>query len=70
MADKDLGRSISVGVGLKESEVAEFDRLAGMLGFTRNAIMAWALRHFLREHKAGRITVPVREEVTRTLGEP
>lgn len=50
---------VSVGVGLRASERAEFDDLAAQLGVTRNALMAWAMRWFLAEHRAGRVDVPV-----------
>lgn len=53
--DLDQGRTISVGVGLKEGEVAVIDQFAGELGVTRNALMRWALRWFLLELRAGRI---------------
>lgn len=70
MAEEDLGKTRSVGVGLKDAEIDEFEHIAESLGFSRNAIMAWALRHFLAEFKAGQILVPIEEEVTRTLGKP
>ena len=67
---QDLGRTVSIGVGLKEGEVAQLDVIAKRLGFSRNAIMGWAIRHFLREHQAGRLEIPVETETKRTLGKP
>lgn len=51
----------SMGVGLRASEVAELASIAAGLGVTRNALAAWALRWFLAEHRAGRVTVPVEQ---------
>lgn len=67
---KELGRTISVGVGLKEGEVSLFDDMAGELGITRNAIMAWALRHFLKQYQAGAIDLPIETETKRKLSAP
>lgn len=58
---------VSVGVGLKESERAALDDLAAELGVTRNAVMAWALRYFLAEHRAGRVDVPVERTTSARL---
>jgi hypothetical protein len=49
----------SMGVGLRASEVAELASIAAGLGVTRNALAAWALRRFLEDHRAGRVTVPI-----------
>jgi len=67
---RELGRTISVGVGLKEGEVAEIDDIAASIGLSRNAIMGWALRHFLKAYQAGDIDLPIETETKRTLGEP
>lgn len=47
------GRTLSVGVGLKESEVALLDEIADELGVTRNALMRYGLRYFLRQLQTG-----------------
>lgn len=52
-----LGRTISVGVGLKEGEVAELDRIVEDLGITRNALMRYAIRNFLKQYHAGSINL-------------
>jgi hypothetical protein len=49
------GRTISVGVGLKESEVDMLDEIAGTLDVSRNALMRYALRHFLTQYVTGEI---------------
>lgn len=67
---RELGRTISVGVGLKEGEVAEIDDIAASVGLSRNAIMGWALRHFLKAYRAGNLELPIETETKRTLGEP
>jgi len=65
---RDLGHIRSVGVGLRVGEVAEIDDLARSLGFSRNAIMAWIIRHSMREIRAGRLEIPVETENIRKLG--
>lgn len=49
------GRTLSVGVGLKESEVDMLDGIAAELGVSRNALMRYALRHFLTQYLSGGI---------------
>ena len=49
------GRTLPVGVGLKESEVAMLDDIASELGVARNALLRWAVRYFLLQYKRGAI---------------
>ena len=49
------GRTVSVGVGLKEGEVAMLDAIAANLGVSRNALMRYAIRHFLTQYVTGEI---------------
>lgn len=49
------GRTIAVGVGLKEAEVAELDKIVDKLDVTRNALMRYAIRYFLSQYNAGAI---------------
>ncbi len=49
------GRTLSIGVGLKESEVQMLDTIAKQLGIARNGLMRYGLRYFLKEYAAGRI---------------
>jgi hypothetical protein len=51
------GRTISVGVGLKTSEVDMLDEIADDLGVSRNALMRYALRHFLTQYVTGEISL-------------
>ncbi len=51
------GRTLSVGVGLKESEVAELDQIVDDLEITRNALMRYAIRYFLMQYNAGSINL-------------
>lgn len=67
---ENLGRTVSVGVGLKQGEVAAIDELARSIGFTRNAVMGWLLRYCLAELRAGRLEIPVVTETKRKLGKP
>jgi len=56
------GRTLSVGVGLKESEVDMLDAIAAELGIARNALLRYLVRFGLSEYRAGRLEVPVRRE--------
>jgi len=67
---EDLGLSRAVGIGLREGEWAQFEQIASELGLSRNAVAAWALRHFLKLYQAGEIDLPVETEVKHTLGGP
>lgn len=49
------GRTIAIGVGLKEAEVAELDKIVDALDVTRNALMRYAIRYFLSQYNAGAI---------------
>lgn len=67
--DREMGRTISVGVGLKEGEVAEIDELAGDLGFARNAVLGWLIRYGMRKIRDGDLSIPVEETTVKRLGE-
>lgn len=56
----------SIGVGLRQSEAAELGAIAAGLGVPRSGLMAWVLRRFLEDHRAGRVTLPPLETVTTT----
>lgn len=58
------GRTLSVGVGLKESEVALLDEIAKELDVTRNALMRYGLRYFLSQLQAGKL------DMTKDVQEP
>ncbi len=65
------GRTIPVGVGLKEAEVAELDKIVDTLDITRNALMRYAIRYFLSQYSAGAIKLDVEEpEVKKKLKMP
>lgn len=49
------GRTIAVGVGLKESEVALLDQVAEDLGVARNAVTRYAVRFFLAAYLRGEV---------------
>jgi hypothetical protein len=59
-----------VGVGLKESEIAQLDTIAAELGVARNALARFAIRRFLAEYRAGRVTVPIESEERRRVKMP
>ncbi len=65
------GRTIPVGVGLKEAEVAELDKIVEKLDITRNALMRYAIRYFLSQYSVGAIKLDVEEpEVKKKLKMP
>ena len=56
----------AIGVGLRQIEAAELGAIAAGLGVPRSGLMAWALRRFLADYRAGRVTLPPLETVTTT----
>jgi len=56
----------AIGVGLRQSEAAELASIAAGLGVPRSGLMAWVLRRFLEDYRAGRVTLPPLETVTTT----
>ena len=68
----NLGPTKSVGVGLKEREIEEIDELARLLGFSRNAIMCWMIRHVMRKIREGDLEIPIetKTEITKYIGDP
>jgi len=56
------GRTLSIGVGLKESEVDLLDAIAGELGIARNALLRYLVRFGLGEYRSGRLDIPVKRE--------
>ena len=57
------GRTLPVGVGLKESEVGMLDQLAGELGIARNALLRYAVRYFLSAYQRGEIDLSANIQV-------
>jgi hypothetical protein len=51
------GRTVPTSVGLKESEVALLDDIAGKHRLARNAVMRWGLRFFLRAYLVGEVNL-------------
>lgn len=43
------------GVGLKESEWAELEKIAAELSMTLHAVSAYGVRYFLKAYQAGKI---------------
>lgn len=43
------------GVGLKISEWAELEKIAGDLGLTLHAVSVYAMKYFLKQYQAGKI---------------
>ena len=64
------GYTRSISVGMKESEVEMLDAIAEELGVARNAVMRFFLRYAMREHKSGRLEVPVEKEVKSNIDMP
>lgn len=51
------GRTIPIGVGLKEPEVAALDEIAEKYKVSRHSLMRYAIRHFIQEVWADRINL-------------
>ena len=68
----DLGPTKSIGVGLKKREIDEIDVLARELGFTRNAIMGWMIRHAMQKIRDGQFEIPIetQTQIKRYLADP
>ncbi|HUN22633.1 MAG TPA: hypothetical protein PK299_05795 [Anaerolineales bacterium] len=65
--DLDEGRFRSVGVGLRDSEVDAIDLIAESAGVTRNAILRYAIRYFLRQYQGGKAQLAIEEQRTVSL---
>lgn len=65
-----LDRTLPVGVGLKQSEIARLDAIGADLGVARNALLRWAVAYFLREYDAGRLELTVDREERRRVRMP
>lgn len=48
-------RTSTVSVGLKQSEIDELQTIANANSVTRNNLMAYVLRTFLRDYRTGKI---------------
>lgn len=64
LSDLDAGNIKSTGVGIREGEVKALDQVGAELGeylgadpVARNAIMRIAIRRFLEDYRAGRLTL-------------
>ncbi len=57
------GRTIPIGVGLREGEIRYLDEIAEDNDVTRHAILHYAVRSFLIDYRAGKIDLsPMLEE--------
>ena len=56
----ERGRNIPVSVGLFEAELAELQEIATKHGTARNQVMAFAVRHFLAQYRAGKVSLVVK----------
>lgn len=70
LEDLETGRTISTGYGDKEGIIAGLDAIARERGVSRNELLRFAVRRFLLDYRAGRVTLEVREEVRRKLKLP
>ena len=53
---------MSIGVGLKESEVQLLDHIAAELNIARNALLRFGVRYFLSRYSAGDIDLTAHME--------
>lgn len=61
------GKAVTCGVGLRQSEADEIDRLAKQLGVARNAMLRFAVRHFLVRVQSGEIDLSAYRQVTESV---
>jgi hypothetical protein len=64
------GRSYTVGVGLKESEIGLLDEWARKYGVTRHGLMVWLLRTAMLDMMSGKIKPEVETKTTTKLRMP
>jgi hypothetical protein len=64
------GRTLPVGVGLKESEIQMLDTIAADHGVSRNQLLRFAVRSFLQDYVAGQVELDVTTEQKRSLNMP
>ncbi len=55
LSDFDAGTIHSTGVGLRMGEIEALDQIAAELGISRNALLHYAVRWFLVQHRRGLI---------------
>jgi hypothetical protein len=55
LSDLDEGVIKSTGIGLRQGEIRAVDELAEGIGVSRNALLRWIVRWFLKEHRSGRV---------------
>lgn len=52
-----------VGIGLKVSEWAHFDTIAGELGMKRHALALWVMRDFMARYERGEIKTETKKSL-------
>lgn len=55
MPTRSTDRTVSIGVGLKESERDTLDSIAATHGIARNALIRFAVRRLLADYDAGAV---------------
>ena len=63
------GRTLPVGVGLKESELELLDRIADELDVARNGLIRFAVRHFLKAYLAGDVHLETQKQYSERRGQ-
>lgn len=54
-SDLDTGRILATGVGLTEGELAAIETIAGSHDITRNAVLRFSVRWFIKQYRAGKV---------------
>ncbi len=62
------GRTLPVGVGLKESELELLDRIADEQDVARNGLIRFAVRYFLKAYLAGDVQLETQKEYSERRG--
>lgn len=67
LADLLTGRTVSTGYGDKQGIIDALDAIAREHGVSRNELIRYAVRHFLRDYRAGRVVLEVEVQEKRRL---
>ena len=54
-ADLDEGRTVAIGIGLKQGEVLALDIISDEVDISRNSILHLAIRQFIIAYRAGQV---------------
>jgi len=59
------GRTVATGVGLKESELELLDKIADDLNVSRNGLIRFGVRYFLKAYLAGEVQLEFEKQYSK-----